>query len=118
MSVMKRWAQENIVLDSNQIRRIDVDLAVGDVKETVIVAGGATPLATETPMLSNVKTARDFTQLPLSIFGRGWQNVTNVTAAVQSADGQFVVNGGRDAANNCTSDGVSVNDFICSRNTA
>jgi hypothetical protein len=117
MPGFKRWTRESIVLDSNQIRRIDVDLAVGDVKETVIVAGGATPVATETPMLSNVKTARDFTQLPLSIFGRGWVNITNVTAAVQSADGQFVVNGGRDTANNFTSDGVSVNDIISSRNT-
>jgi hypothetical protein len=112
-----RWTREDIILDPNQIRRVDVDLTVGDVSTTVIVAAGATPVATETPMLSNVKTARDFTQLPLSIFGRGWANITNVTAAVQSADGQFVVNGGRDTANNFTSDGVSVNDIISSRNT-
>ena len=113
----KRWTRESIVLDSNQIRRIDVDLVIGDVNETVIVAATATPLATETAMLSNVKSARDFTQLPLSVYGRGWQNVTNVTAAVQSAEDQFVVSGARDTANNFTSDGVSVNDIISSRNT-
>ncbi|HEY3160227.1 MAG TPA: carboxypeptidase-like regulatory domain-containing protein, partial [Vicinamibacterales bacterium] len=115
MAGFKRWARDGIVLDANQIRRIDLELAVGDVNTTVTVAADATPLATETPTLSNVKTARDFTQLPLSIYGRGWSNITNVTAAVQSADGQIVVNGGRDTANNFTSDGVSVNDIVSSR---
>ena len=117
MAGFKRWARDGIVLDANQIRRIDLELAVGDVNTTVTVAAEATPVATETPTLSNVKTARDFTQLPLSIYGRGWSNITSVTAAVQSADGQFVVNGARDSANNFTSDGVSVNDIISSRNT-
>ncbi|PYQ21886.1 MAG: hypothetical protein DMF79_07140, partial [Acidobacteria bacterium] len=111
----KRWAREEIVLAANQIKRIDVDLAVGDMNTTVTVAAEATPLATETPTLSNVKSGRDFTQLPLSIYGRGWSNVTSVTAAVQSADGQMVVNGARDSANNFTADGVSVNDIISSR---
>jgi hypothetical protein len=72
---------------------------------------------TEAATLSNLKTARDFAQLPLSVFGRGWANITNVTAGIQSASG-FEVNGARDTANNFTSDGISVNDMVSSRNTA
>ena len=79
--------------------------------------GGLTQVETETATLSNLKTARDFAQLPLSVFGRGWANITNVTAGVQSASG-FEVNGARDTANNFTADGISVNDMISSRNTA
>lgn len=53
----------------------------------------------------------------MSVFGRAWSNITNVTAGVQSASG-FEVNGARDTANNFTADGISVNDMISSRNTA
>src|SRR6185295_10537677 len=97
--------------------RIDLKLELGDVATTVTVEGGSSQIETETVSLSNVKTSRDFAQLPLSVFGRGWANITNVTAGVQSTSG-FEVNGARDTANNFTADGISVNDMISSRNTA
>jgi Carboxypeptidase regulatory-like domain len=106
-----------IDLASNQAKRVDIRLEVGEVATTVTVEGGVTQVETETASLSNIKTARDFAQLPLSIFGRGWANVTNVTAGIQSTSG-FEVNGARDTANNFTADGISVNDMISSRNTA
>src|SRR4030095_16786157 len=109
--------QTRIDLASNQAKRVDVRLQVGEVATTVTVEGGVTQVETETASLSNIKTARDFAQLPLSIFGRGWANVTNVTAGIQSTSG-FEVNGARDTANNFTADGISVNDMISSRNTA
>ncbi|MCI0540570.1 MAG: TonB-dependent receptor, partial [Verrucomicrobiales bacterium] len=112
-----RWVRNEVVLDSNQLRRVDADLQVGDINNTVTVTANDTPVATETAALSNVKTSRDFTQLPLSIFGRGVFNVTNVTAAVQSANGQLVVNGARDTANSFTSDGIAADDIVSSRNS-
>ncbi|MBL8179080.1 MAG: carboxypeptidase regulatory-like domain-containing protein [Bryobacterales bacterium] len=113
----RSFAQTRIDLSSAQIKRVDVRLEVGDVTTTVTVEGGTTQVETETATLSNLKTARDFAQLPLSTQGRGWANITNVTAGVQSASG-FEVNGARDTANNFTSDGISVNDMVSSRNTA
>lgn len=113
----KTFEQKRIDLASGQAKRIDVKLEVGDIATTVVVEGGATQIETETASLSNLKTARDFGQLPLSTMGRGWSNITNVTAGVQSASG-FEVNGARDTANNFTADGISVNDMINSRNTA
>jgi hypothetical protein len=113
----KTFVRTKVDLDSNQIKRVDMTLEVGEVTSTVTVEGGLGQVETETATLSNLKTSRDYTQLPLSIFGRGWANITNVTAGVQSSSG-FEVNGARDTANNFTSDGISVNDIISSRNTA
>jgi hypothetical protein len=113
----KAFEQARIDVASGQSKRVDVRLEVGDVSTTVRVEGGLGQIETETVSLSNLKTARDFGQLPLSVFGRGWANITNVTAGVQSASG-FEVNGARDTANNFTADGISVNDMISSRNTA
>jgi uncharacterized membrane protein len=104
----KGFEQTRIDLASSQAKRIDVKLEVGEVATTVTVEGGVTQIETETASLSNLKTARDFGQLPLSVFGRGWANITNVTAGIQSASG-FEVNGARDTANNFTADGISVN---------
>jgi hypothetical protein len=113
----KTFEQTRVDLVSGQAKRVDVRLEIGEVTTTIKVEGGLTQIETETASLSNLKTAQDFGQLPLSVFGRGWANITNVTAGVQSASG-FEVNGARDTANNFTADGISVNDMISSRNTA
>jgi hypothetical protein len=114
----KAHVTKGIVLDMSQIKRVDAQLQVGDVATSITVEGGnVAHIETEAATLSVIKTAQDFADLPFSIYGRGWLNITNVTAGVQSTSG-FEVNGARDTANNFTSDGVSVNDIISSRNTA
>lgn len=113
----KTFSQTKIDLNTSQVKRIDARMEVGEVSTTISVEGGASQVETETVTLSNLKTSRDFTQLPLSVFGRGWANVTTVVAGVQSKSG-FIVNGARDTGNNFTSDGISVNDIVSSRNTA
>ena len=120
----KSFLRSPIVLDSSQIKRVDANLELGEATSTVTVTGDIGQLETETASLSNVKTAQDFTQLPQSVYGRGWPNVVFVTAGVQSGDGAtngccgVVVNGARDTANNFSSDGISVNDVVGSRQTA
>jgi hypothetical protein len=109
---------KGITVNVSEIKRVDAALEVGDVTTSVTVEGGSVAhIETEAATLSNVKTARDYAELPLSVYGRGWSNVTNVVAGVQTSSG-FEVNGARDTANNFTSDGVSVNDIISSRQTA
>ena len=112
----KTFEQKRIDLASAQIKRVDARLEVGNVDTRITVESAASQVETETATLSNIKTGRDFAELPLSVFGRGWANVTNVAAGVQSASG-FEVNGARDTANNFTTDGISYNDIISSRNT-
>lgn len=113
----KTFSQTQVDLASAQVKRVDARLEVGDVATTLTVEGGTTQVETETVTLSNLKTSRDFAQLPMSVFGRAWANITNVTAGIQSTNG-YEVNGARDTANNFTADGISVNDMVSSRNTA
>ncbi|MCW5983499.1 MAG: carboxypeptidase regulatory-like domain-containing protein [Bryobacteraceae bacterium] len=104
----KTFTRTRIDLNSSQIKRVDAVLEVGDTATTVTVEGGTSQIETEQVSLSNVKTGRDYTELPLSIYGRGWANVTNVTAGIQSRQCcDFLVNGGRGSANNFSADGIS-----------
>jgi Carboxypeptidase regulatory-like domain len=108
---------KDITVDLSQIRRVDTALQVGDVATSVTVAGGsAAHIETETASLSVVTTARDFAELPMSVYGRAWINIAKVSAGVQSTSG-LEVNGARDNANNFTSDGLSANDIVSSRQT-
>lgn len=113
----KKFVQTKVDLTLGQDKRVDSKLQVGDVSATVVVVGGTSQIETEAATLSNLKTPRDFAQLPLSVFGRGWANVTNVTAGLQTTSG-FETNGAPDMGNNFTTDGISVNDIVGSRQTA
>jgi len=102
----KTFTHTRIDLASAQIRRMDARLEGGDVAMTV--EGEATQVETERTTLSNLKTSRDFAELPMSVYGRSWAGITSVTAGIQSTSG-YEVNSARDAANNFTADGISVN---------
>ncbi len=112
----KRWESDPFSLAANEIRRIDVQLEVGSATTTVTVSAAAgTAVNTETATLSNLHTSTELTEMPLSIYGRSSFNILKVTAAVQGANGQIVVNGARDTANAYTIDGVGHDDMVSSR---
>ncbi|HET7214522.1 MAG TPA: carboxypeptidase regulatory-like domain-containing protein [Terriglobia bacterium] len=112
----KHWESNAFPLAANEIRRVDVQLEIGSARTTVTVSGTVgTAVNTESATLSNLHTSTELTQMPLSIYGRSSFNVLKVTAAVQSANGQMVVNGARDTANAYTIDGVSHDDMVSSR---
>lgn len=84
----KKSVAKDIDVDLSQIRRVDATLEVGDVSTTVTVEGGSgAHIETESASLSVVSTARDFAELPMSVYGRAWINVAKVSAGVQSASG-------------------------------
>ena len=104
-----------IVLVADQERRVDVKLEVGDVATRLEVSGGAaSEIETETATLSNIKSAREFVELPMSVLGRSFFNITAVSAGVQGN----LTNGARDTANNFTIDGFTANDPLASTQTA
>src|SRR6185436_19919914 len=78
-SGFKTFEQTRIDLASAQVKSVDARLELGSIDTRITVEGGASQVETETATLSNLKTSRDFAELPLSIYGRGWLNVTNVT---------------------------------------
>jgi hypothetical protein len=104
----KTFTRTRIDVNSSQAKRVDAVLELGEITTTITVEGGTSQIETEQASLSNVKTARDYKELPLSIYGRGWANVTNVTAGIQSRQCcDFLVNGARGSANNFSADGIS-----------
>lgn len=111
------FRQTRVDLSLTQVKRVDATLEVGEVGSVVTVEGGTSQIETETAMLSNIKNARHFNQLPMSSFGRSAFNVIVVAAGV-SAERGIEVNGARDSGNNFTSDGISVNSLINSRQSA
>jgi hypothetical protein len=116
-SGFKALINRGITVDLSQIRRVDAALEVGEVNTSVTVQGtSAAHIDTETATQSVVSTAKDFAELPMSVYGRAWINVAKVAAGVQSNSG-VEVNGARDTANNFTSDGLSANDIVSSRQT-
>jgi hypothetical protein len=113
-SGFKTFQQPHISLAMSQTHRIDAKLEVGNVASSVVVKGAASHVETETTTLSNLKTGRDYTQLPA---GRNWSTLAFAVAGLQSSSG-VEINGARDTANNFTADGVTVTDPIGSRQTA
>ncbi len=105
----------DVALVASQERRVDANLEVGDVATSLEVSGGAvSQIETESATLSNVKSGREFEELPMSVLGRSFFNVTAVTAGVQGN----LTNGARDVANNFTIDGFTANDPLASSQTA
>jgi hypothetical protein len=71
----QEYAVENIVLTGLDVRRIDVQLAVGTVDTVVEVTGGATLIETETARIADTKNREVLTALPLTL-RRAWDYFT------------------------------------------
>ena len=119
----KRTVSNPFPLAVNQVARVDLTLPVGEVTETVEVAGVAPVLQTETTQTGEAITAREATELPLN--GRNFVALTLlVPGAITPNPGSFTspsrafsggrpyVNGNREQANNFLLDGVDINEPI------
>ena len=107
----KTFVRTKIDLNSSQIKRVDASLELGEVTDKITVEGGIGQVETETATLSNVKPARDFTELPLSQYGRGDANILNVAAGVNNVGCcDVVINGARGGGFNLSADGASANN--------
>src|SRR5690348_9761350 len=110
-------------LEVNQVARVDVQMSLGEVTETVEVAGVAPILQTESTQTGDAITAHEATELPLN--GRNFASLTLlVPGAITPDPGTFTspsrqfsggrpyVNGNREQSNNFLLDGVDVNEPI------
>jgi hypothetical protein len=103
-----------VVLQVNQIVRVDFALSVGTQAESVEVAAEATQLlASESAEISQVIGSKQVAEIPLN--GRSWQQLIDLSAGVNpGAPGEsgspypVNVNGQRTKANLFMADGVSV----------
>lgn len=121
LASFKTLIQENVRIEANTVRRVDAELQVADVKETVVVTQSAVPLQTDRADLNINQTTRQINDLPLTgSLGRNYQSLMalvpgSVGAGEQnSAAGNpqrsisFNVNGVSRLQNNTRIDGAGV----------
>ena len=112
--------QSNIVLQLNQVAKVDVQLQVGNVQTTVEVNASAPVLQTESTQLGQVIDSRTNTTLPLAT--RNYVQLTLLapgsvhpdpssfsSGQTTASSGRPYVNGNREQANNFILDGMDNN---------
>jgi hypothetical protein len=103
----------NLKLEVGQRARVDFALRVGDLAQSLTVAGGADLINSSDGSVSTVVDRQFIENTPLN--GRSFQTLIELTPGIvltQATDGnpgQFSVNGQRSNANYLTVDGVSAN---------
>ena len=112
-SGFKKLIKPEVVLHVQDALRIDLQMTLGDVLETVMVESGAPLVNTESATVSTVINRTFVENIPLN--GRSFQTLIELTPGVVvtpstfNDQGQFSVNGQRADANYFTVDGVSAN---------
>jgi len=87
----KNWVADNVILESTQIRRIDVTLEVGAVGTEVTVQADAAVIATDSAKIQSTFTNKRFDDAPLVGDGRNPQMVLTTLPLVQSTGGVYGV---------------------------
>ena len=109
----KRLVKPDLVLHVQDALKLDFEMTLGDISETVTVEGGAPLVNTESATASTVINQTFVDNFPLN--GRSFQTLIALTpgvvqtATAQNDQGQFSVNGQRADANYFSVDGVSAN---------
>src|SRR6266566_5186193 len=109
----KKLVKPDLVLHVQDALKLDFEMTLGDVSETVTVEAGAPLVNTESATVSTVIDHMFVDNFPLN--GRSFQTLIAltpgvvVTATKNDNQGQFSVNGQRANANYFTVDGASAN---------
>jgi hypothetical protein len=112
-SGFKKLVKDDVILHVQDSLKIDFEMTIGDVSETVSVENGGPTLNTESGTVSTVIDQQFVDNVPLN--GRTFQTLIQLAPGVVVAattfdnQGQFSVNGQRQDANYFTVDGVSAN---------
>ena len=112
-SGFKKLLRPDVILHVQDALKIDFELTLGDVSETVTVQSDDPPVNIESGTVSTVIDRTFVENIPLN--GRSFQTLIALTPGVVIAattfdnQGQFSVNGQRQDANYFTVDGVSAN---------
>ncbi len=107
----RRFVREGIVLQVQQTARVDVQMTVGELVESVVVTADATRLETESATLAKVVDNRSIVNLPLNT--RNVYNLVFLTPGVTGTVGnsygemRYSVNGARARTMDTMIDGVS-----------
>jgi hypothetical protein len=122
LSGFKTVTTNPIQVEAKGIVRMDFDLQLGAIEETVLVAGQSPLLQTETVTVGEVISGTTVVALPLNgrntgqlsllLPGTVTVNPGSFTAVRNFGGGRPYVNGNREQTNNYTVDGVDMNESI------
>ncbi|PYU89566.1 MAG: hypothetical protein DMG08_21015 [Acidobacteria bacterium] len=111
--------RSDIHLNVDQVMRVDLDLQIGEVTQTVEVQGNAVAIDSETAAVGQVVSQRQVTELPLN--GRNFLQLLFLGNGAVETDGEqgsmrqdagnaISINGSRPTSNNYLLDGTSNTD--------
>ena len=94
-SSFKTALKEDLRIEANAVRRVDAQLQVGEVRETVMISTtGEVPLQTDRGDVNVTQTARQVNNLPLfGSVGRNYQSLVYLIPGVTRGTGGFFING-------------------------
>src|SRR5205823_5113615 len=93
----RKYEHTDLVLESLQMARIDVRMEVGSSASEVTVTAGTPVIETDSPIISNVKTAQEIRDLPLNTLNTVLLNdfLFFTPTGYQSASSKFSMGGAR-----------------------
>jgi hypothetical protein len=112
-------SRSDIQLNVDQVARVDVDLQVGEVSETVDVKASSVEIDTETAAVGQVVTQKQVHDLPLNgrnflqllFLGNGAVQTSGEQGAMRQGEGDAIsINGARPTSNNYLLDGTTNTD--------
>ena len=106
----KRFVREDVTLTAAGTLRLDAQLSLGQLTETVQVTAAVAQIQTENAKISTAVQNRMVDELPLVVGGalRSPFNLVTVTPEARGDGGTLSLGGGQAAAWNATLDGISV----------
>ncbi|HKC85957.1 MAG TPA: TonB-dependent receptor [Blastocatellia bacterium] len=111
-SGFREFIAKDILLVARDVRRLDINLALGEMKETVQVSAGATLIETETPRIGDTRTANELKTLPLNTRGI-WAYLSLSPMIVQRAGGSTIsFAGSRSNQSQWSIDGTTMSDGV------
>lgn len=108
----RSFAARDIVVAARQTVRVDANLQVGDVSQTVEVSSTAGVIATDSPAIASALTPEKVLGLPVNVRGGGSTSPYAIIAALPGVQpdngGGFSIQGGLPAQSESSSDGISI----------
>jgi hypothetical protein len=102
----KVFVANSILLESGQIRRLDVPITVGDQSQAITVSAGAAVISTESATLSGTFTAQQYQQSPQVTTYPSTYSMLTTLAGVQGGTGSPVADGEQQGQQTQTFDGI------------
>ncbi|PYV85714.1 MAG: hypothetical protein DMG05_22105 [Acidobacteria bacterium] len=112
----KELVVENVTLEARDHRRLDLRLELGEVTQSVEVAGGATLIETETARISDTKNADQINALPVASWRGMWPLLSLTPGVAPSISGGVRFAGGNDNQGHWSIDGTTASDSNATAN--